>query len=260
MSAARKKYAFMGGLPRSGNTLLSALLNQNPAVHAGPNSLLPEAMWRLWTLRDTNWMKIFPDYRSWKNMLSSLFDSYYADTKAEWIIDRGPWGLQNNLGILKTFVEPRPKFIVPLRPVEEVAASFLRLTYLRADDKDIDAAITELMDDNFILAKSLASAKNIVLSHDPELVHIVHYSDLVSNPEAELARLYAFLGLEPFRHNTQNVGQFRVNDVRYIDKIDTLPGMHKLKDGGITGPAYSVNEYVPQHWLDRLQSMNFWLK
>lgn len=30
-----KNYHFISGLPRSGSTLLSALLRQNPAVHAG---------------------------------------------------------------------------------------------------------------------------------------------------------------------------------------------------------------------------------
>jgi hypothetical protein len=29
-----KTYHFLAGLPRSGNTLLSALLNQNPIIHS----------------------------------------------------------------------------------------------------------------------------------------------------------------------------------------------------------------------------------
>ena len=33
-----KKYYFMSGLPRSGSTLLSTLLNQNPEIYSGPSS------------------------------------------------------------------------------------------------------------------------------------------------------------------------------------------------------------------------------
>ena len=35
---AKKQYYFMAGLPRSGSTLLSAILNQNPRFYSGPSS------------------------------------------------------------------------------------------------------------------------------------------------------------------------------------------------------------------------------
>ena len=34
----KKTYYFMGGLPRTGITLLSALLNQNPDIYVGTTS------------------------------------------------------------------------------------------------------------------------------------------------------------------------------------------------------------------------------
>ena len=39
-----KKYYFMGGLPRSGSTLLSSILNQNPRFYSGPSSPVLGAM------------------------------------------------------------------------------------------------------------------------------------------------------------------------------------------------------------------------
>ncbi|NBP58534.1 sulfotransferase, partial [bacterium] len=38
MAKSYKKYYFISGLPRSGSTLLSAILNQNPRFYSGPNS------------------------------------------------------------------------------------------------------------------------------------------------------------------------------------------------------------------------------
>ena len=40
-----KTYHFLAGLPRSGNTLLSAILNQNPDIYSTPLSPLPTFMW-----------------------------------------------------------------------------------------------------------------------------------------------------------------------------------------------------------------------
>ena len=37
-----KKYFFLAGLPRSGNTLLSTILNQNPDLKVSSNSFLTE--------------------------------------------------------------------------------------------------------------------------------------------------------------------------------------------------------------------------
>ena len=38
MSRLNKNFYFMAGLPRSGSTLLSSILNQNPRFYSGPSS------------------------------------------------------------------------------------------------------------------------------------------------------------------------------------------------------------------------------
>ena len=37
-----KKYLYFSGLPRSGNTLLSAILNENKDIHSTGHSFLPD--------------------------------------------------------------------------------------------------------------------------------------------------------------------------------------------------------------------------
>ena len=41
-----KTYHFLAGLPRSGNTLLSSILNQNPLIHSSPLSPINQIMWQ----------------------------------------------------------------------------------------------------------------------------------------------------------------------------------------------------------------------
>ena len=40
-----KKFFFISGLPRTGSTLLSSILYQNPLIHAEGNSPLCQLMW-----------------------------------------------------------------------------------------------------------------------------------------------------------------------------------------------------------------------
>ena len=66
----------MYGLPRSGNTLLGSVLNQNPRINATANSVLPEIMFRIHGLKsqDTAYNN-FPDQSSLDNVLKGLLAS-----------------------------------------------------------------------------------------------------------------------------------------------------------------------------------------
>ena len=46
-----KKIYYLAGLPRTGNTLLGSILNQNPKIKVSPNSILVELVWRLHNIK-----------------------------------------------------------------------------------------------------------------------------------------------------------------------------------------------------------------
>ena len=85
-------YFFLAGLPRSGNTLLSSILNQNPEIMVSANSFLCDHMHHTALLQYDERFKNFPDSNSLNNLISSTFDSYYKDWDAKYIIDRSSWG------------------------------------------------------------------------------------------------------------------------------------------------------------------------
>jgi sulfotransferase len=71
---------FIAGLPRSGSTLLSALLRQNPAFHAGmtsPVGSLFNAM--LTATSQRNETAVFIDDTQRERLLRACFDAFYAD-------------------------------------------------------------------------------------------------------------------------------------------------------------------------------------
>ena len=49
-----KKIFFLAGLPRSGNTLLTSILNQNPDIACTPNSITLEIYKKLFLLKTTD--------------------------------------------------------------------------------------------------------------------------------------------------------------------------------------------------------------
>ena len=71
------KIFFLSGLPRSGNTLLASLLNQNPDIACTPNSIVLEIYKQVWLLKELNIFYNYPDHKSLDNVLDMIFFTYY---------------------------------------------------------------------------------------------------------------------------------------------------------------------------------------
>jgi sulfotransferase len=79
---------FISGLPRSGSTLLAALLRQNPRLHAdmsGPLAGLFGSLLGRMSARSE--LSIFIDDAKRERILRAVFDTFYADSSAEVIFD-----------------------------------------------------------------------------------------------------------------------------------------------------------------------------
>jgi hypothetical protein len=99
-----KAYYFLTGLPRSGNTLLGSIINQNNNISLTANTILTDVIYQLHLLNDCQILKNFPDKKSFNNIIKNVFNNYYKDWKAKFIIDRGLWGTPANLELLKTII------------------------------------------------------------------------------------------------------------------------------------------------------------
>ena len=120
-----KKFFYLHGLPRAGNTLLGSIINQNPKVAVTANSIIADMLGELYSLKNISIFKNFPDHKSFDSVTKSLFDNYYRDWPQDYIIDRAPWGMPINLKFLKE-VQDEIKIIVMVRDVEEILASFIK--------------------------------------------------------------------------------------------------------------------------------------
>ena len=75
-----KQYFFMSGLPRSGSTLLGALLNQHPQLHCGAISPVLEIMYHTeqYFLTSEQYLA-YPKPDQAKKIISSVIDNFYSD-------------------------------------------------------------------------------------------------------------------------------------------------------------------------------------
>jgi len=83
IGACRVTIHFISGLPRSGSTLLAALLRQNPRFEAGMTGPLAGLFGALLDkMSGRNEFSVFIDDTKRERILRGLFDNFYADCTA----------------------------------------------------------------------------------------------------------------------------------------------------------------------------------
>lgn len=268
-----KKYYFLAGLPRTGNTLLSSILNQNPDLKVSAHSFMCDHVYNTACLEFDERYKNFPDKKSLVNLIEGSFDSYYKDWTANHIIDRGPWGTPSNLYILQNYLRDQPKIIVTVRDIVEILASFIRIspeTIMEVHNRqindglkfgfsykeDVEIMCDVLMDPKGTLQHYIFSLVNLLREENKKYLHIVEYNDLVDDTENTIKSIYEFLEIDYYPHNFNYIHQFSVNGVEYDDSL-YVKGMHQLKKK-IKPKKYEVSDYLPPYLIERYSNIEFW--
>ena len=229
-----KKIFFLAGFPRSGNTLLTSILNQNPDICWTPNSITLEIMKDLYLLKKTDVFQNFPDEESFNHVMDEVYNLYYKNWNYKYIIDRGPAGTISNLKLLKKHFKQEIKVIFLVRPILEVLASWITWaektpdSFIRRNTKTPTEACHFLMSPPSQIAKELLCMQNLLKPENKHHVHFVDYKEIVEKPEATLKRIYKFLGIPPFKHRFIDLDQVVVNGLGYDDTI-MGKGMHTIK-------------------------------
>lgn len=270
-----KKYFFLAGLPRSGNTLLSSILNQNPDIQVSANSNISFIMHYLNNLHNDLNTKNFPDTKSLNNLIKSVLDSYYQNWECKYIIDRGPWGTPDNLNILQNYLQNEVKIIVTVRDIVEILASFLRLNltdilnermvqeinyggrFNETYKSDIELYCELLMAPNGQIEKHLLSLYNLLKEENKKYLHILEYNDLVNNPQESIQEIYKFLNIKYYNnHNFKKIEQFNVNGVYYNDEV-YIKNLHNLKEK-IEFSDYNISDILPKNIVKKYSGLEFW--
>jgi sulfotransferase len=217
-----KHIVFLSGLPRTGSTLLTAILAQNPNIFTDGSSPIARLLFGMWRTCDAfageSLVRVnrtdFTD-----EILYEIPRLYYKDVTQPIIVDKDrAWG-KDDLGLIK-YCSDDPKVLVMLRPITEITKSFI---YFKTKIKDLLPARGILSPDDPYMASVHNTA--YALQNVSEKFLFGTYEQLVTDPDNFLTRLYDFWGIERFQHEYEGI----VNPRPENDKPFRLDGLHEIR-------------------------------
>ena len=249
----KKTLHFLSGIPRSGSTVLAAILNQNPMTHVSTTSGLVHALdglantWHSAGLLNEN----DPQRIKLAQTMRGAIDAFYEDTDKPVVIDKSRgWPIGQIMGAMTQVLDRQPKIIATVRSVPDCAASFIRIA--KPTDLDEFMATGQLMDH---LKAAYISLQN-GYEYAPENFLFVEYEDLLAEPKAQLARIHEFLGLPEFEYDFNNIDGSTVAEDD--ENLHGTIGMHEVKP--VLAPQHKQDprELLKHHYAQFCQP-EFWL-
>jgi sulfotransferase len=256
------KLHFISGLPRSGSTLLAAILRQNPRFHAAVTSPLHPMCLAL--LRQigpaTEHAVFFTDDRR-RRILSALFDAYYDAGQDQVVFDTARlWSGQLPL-IAALF--PRARVICCVRDIRWVLDSAERMhrkaplqtSALFEHDPGTSMAVrvNSLMDPTkgLVGAAWTALREGWFSDHAAALI-VLRYETLVASPAMAITRLYQALDEPEFAHDFNALSYA---EPEYDARLG-MPGLHDIAGAVRATPRQTV---LSPDVFERFGNLQFWL-
>jgi hypothetical protein len=248
-----KKFYFLSGLPRSGSTLLTAILNQNPKIYSSPTSGLIEIMGA--TLR--SWYEKVNEVQGRNDeelfrLLKGILESKYENIDKPIIIDKSRgWPNPEIIRTMSRLLGTQMKIIATVRSVPDCATSFLRI--VKPKDKE-----------NFLKNSQLIGhLKNSYLTlHQgyttyPDSILMVDYDDLLSNPKREMDRIHKFLEIDEFEYSFENIDGTIVKE--RDEEVWNIPNLHDIKPK-LKRQHSEDSKEILGHLYDEFDQEKFWIK
>ena len=229
-----QQFVCLSGLPRSGSTILSAILDQNPLIHAEGNSAVCQLIWDMHqsgTVHAAEQLKGNNRAGTVKDMIEQIPKIYYKDIPAgkQIVIDKcRAWTMPANVELLRKYIDPEIKIIVLERSVTAIMQSFMKLYQKNnwSDEKIHEVLKAMLVPNQEPVMRSIDGINLARNSHESvETFLFIHYDDLIAKPADTMDRIYAFGGWAPYAHQFDNI----VNRHPENDDFYNLKGFHEIR-------------------------------
>jgi sulfotransferase len=268
-----KKFHFLSGLPRSGSTLLSSILNQNPEIYSSANSPMCGMVFNLErSILASEQYRAYPKPHVLPATILGVLEGYYSDQQEPIIIDKSrEWSIQEHFGTLLRNLPYDPKVIITVRDIKDILASFIYMVSENPQTTSfIDQEIQERQEFNFyrqiddircdhlmrpkgLIDNALYGIAYAMLEENRKYFHVVEYEDIVSNPQETLKGVYEFLGMDSFDHDFSNI----INTVQEDDRIYGLNGLHDVRKS-ISRKGINVEETLSPYVINKYSGLEFW--
>lgn len=205
---------FISGMPRSGSTLLSALLRQNRRLHAGmssPVGLLMGTLMRAMSQEQATSVFIEDDQR--RRILRGCAENYYADNRAAIVFDTNrAWCAR--MGLIAD-LWPKATVVALVRNPAWVLDSVERLIQRNAlepsgifgysADGTVYSRSDGLMAGDGMIGLATNALRQAVFGEHRHRLLLVRYESLTADPQGTLDAIYDRIGEPRFVHDTQAI-------------------------------------------------------
>ncbi|MEB3022576.1 sulfotransferase family protein [[Mycobacterium] crassicus] len=224
---------FISGLPRSGSTLLAALLRQNPRFQAGMSGPLAGLFGALLgEMSARNEFSVFIDDGKRERILHGLFDSFYADCNAEVVFDTNRAWCGWMPAVSRLF--PEAKVIACVREVTWVVDSIERLIQRNVFTPSsifgfnpggtVYTRANGVVGQDGLVGAPYDMLKQACYGAQRDRLLVVQYETLTTDPERTMRAIYDFIDEPPFAHTFDDI-DFDVTD---FDERAGTPGLHTV--------------------------------
>ena len=267
-----KEFFFLAGLQRSGATIISQILNQNPDIWVSPASPLWSMM-----MDQTNFFNKIEhiDYDRTvgiNTVISTTPHAFYNDKSAKYIIDKNlNWPSNAGVGLIKNFINPKVKIICPVRNILDILVSFDTIINAHPDSQNsqmdqqvlvqtfpdkpmADRRADWLMRTDKDIMPCLYNMKHALIPEFRHMFHFVDYDDFINDPQGEINKIYAFLEIENYNHEFENV-----KDVSGIseDSVTGIKHLHTIRPTIQKISRKPEDVFLPET-IKRYSGLEFW--
>jgi sulfotransferase len=251
---------FISGLPRSGSTLLAALLRQNPRFEAGMSGPLASLFGALLEqMSARNEFSVFIDDAKRERILHGLFDNYYADYAAEVIFDTSRAWCAWMPAVARLF--PESKVIACVRELPWVLDSIERLVQRNvftpssifnfSSGGTVYTRANGIAGQDGMVGAPYDSLKQACYGAQRDRLLLVQYETLSTDPDKAMHAIYSFIGEPVFEHDFGHVDY----DVTEFDERAGTPGLHTVRGQVKAEPRATV---LPPDLFNRFIHDAFW--
>jgi sulfotransferase len=252
---------FISGLPRSGSTLLAAILRQNPRFHAGMTGPVGSMYMALeGAMSRRNETAVFIDEEQRRRLLAGIFTSYYGPIQEQKLVfDTNRVWCSKLPALSRLF--PNARVVCCVRHIGWIMDSIERL--LRANAFQLSGMfgfepgstvynrINRLASGDGMVGYALDALKEGFFGAEGARMILVEYQALTRAPQATLELLYRSLGEPYFQHDFENV-EYNADE---FDLALGTPGLHKVR----RKVEWIERETVlPPELFDRFRNDMFW--
>jgi sulfotransferase len=254
-------YHFISGLPRSGSTLLAAILRQNPRFHAGMSSPVASLFDGIIAQVSAGTeMAPMVNEAQRGRLLKGLFHSYYADVERPVIFDTNRAWTAQLPALMRLF--PDAKLVCCVRDVAWVMDSLerqfrntafehTRLFNSAAERSTVYTRVEALANANRLVGYPWHALREACYSEFAERLVIVEYDLLAARPADVMKLVYGFLGEAPYPHDFDNVEY----DAAAFDQGLGLAGLHRVHPKVAPRARQTI---LPPDLFERYAKLAFW--